>query len=652
MKRVFCVFFCVCFLLMKIQLPAYAKERKQIVRVAIPLAEGFLEQAENGTYVGYMHTYLQKISQYTAWDYEIITNQEGQSSKELFQMLDHGEVDLLMGAEVNDTNKQVYAFPEKHIGNSYVTLAVSAQDILHVPNDYRAYEGMVIGYMQDDERSYQALHTFANSYHFSFEEVAYTSYEALREDVKKQAIDAMVGVDIVVDQDLRINNRFSSTQIGIAMRKEYTTLYDDLNFALDSIHEVNIHSDTQLYDTFFPKTYAPQFLLSEEEKAYLQEITPLRVVSGMNTVPLDYFEDGVLKGVSAEMLDRIHELTGIEFTYAHASNLEEAYKRIADHEADIITSLYDDRLGSTHEDITFLSPLESLQMVIIKNRKAEQKQLSDLRMALPAGYDRIDDMLAKEVQTFDSMEECILAVHQGRADFVHGSAYALEYYIRKHGISNVSLIPLSNASRSLMLGASKEMDPRLLSILNKAIHCISEEERQQIYFHAMFVADNEVTITAFIRMHFVKVLAVVIITMTLLCIVILHVHKKRRQEEMAQVRRYQMLADISGDFIFEYDFVKDQLMISASDAERLGVPSVIDNYIKSVKNQEFFFSIEDMDMLSEEELHDPRLHSFQRDLAWTSMDGLPYTLHAFLMVERDDKNHPILCIGRLIKEAV
>lgn len=649
MKRFFCTLLCVCFLLLHIGDFAYAKEEIRSIRFGIALADGFLMQAADGSYDGYMVTYLQELSQYTSWDYEIVT---ANNQEELLSLLQDGELDVVMGVQAKDAYNDAYVFTDQYIGNSYTTLAVSVQDITHVPNDYHAYDGMTIGYVEGDERSYQALHAFADAYAFSFTEVAYPSYERLREDVTKQNIDAMVAADITAQNDLRINNRFSSKQLGIVVHKELRDVLEDLNFALESIHEINMNYDMQVYDAFFPKSQNPSLILSEEEKAFVAELPALRVVSGLNTVPLDYFEAGRYQGISAGMLKRISELTGIRFTYTRAESFADAYDRLGAGEADVITDLYHHSLTSMPKDMIYLSPLSSMQMMVLQNRSVKEKTLSDAVMALPNGYHRIDDIQPKETILYDSLEDCILAVHHGNADFVYGSAYAIDYYVRKHGITNVDIAPITNTSRALMLGTSKQVDPRLVSILNKAITCISQEERQQIFLRTMFEANHEITLPAFLRMHFAKVLIAVILLACFICIRVLSSIKKKRKEEMKQIQRYQMLAEISGDFIFEYDFLKDQLMISSKDAERLGVPAVIDNYLSSVKNQEFFYSMEDMYMLSEEELQDPSIRYVQRDLAWTSIDGSSYQLHVLLMIERDQQQRPILCIGRIQKEAV
>lgn len=637
---------------MNTHIPAFAKDTKQTIKVGIPLRAGFLEIDSNGEYKGYMDTYLQEISQYTAWDYEIISDHDLHDGEDLYTMLDEGALDAVMGVAVRDENKHSYIFTEKNIGNSYVTLAVSTQDTTHVPNDYQSYNGMSIGYLQEDERSLQAIRLFANSYSFHFEEIMYTSYEQLRQDVKNQKIDAMVGLDIVAEDDLRINNRFSSTPIGIIVQKDQMDIFADLNFAIDSIHEVNMNYDIQLYDTFFPKTMPSKLVLSEEEKAYLSTLPALRVVSGTNSIPLDYFENGVYKGIHADMLEKISELTGIRFQYMRADSVDEAYKSILADEADVVTDVYHDSIKLMHKDITYVSPLGNIQMVIIKNNKVKKQELSNLTMALPKRFHSVDEIQAKEVKHYDSLEDCMLAIQRGNADFVYASTYAVEYYVRKHGITNAELSLIPNSSRALMLGTSKHVDPRLVTILNKAIRSISEEEKQQIYFHSIFNANNDVTLPAFIRMHFAKVLLGAVFVMLFFCWCMLRSLKKKRKEELANARRYQMMAELSGDFIFEYNFRKDQLLISRMDAERLGVPPVIDNYLKSVKNEEFFYTMEDMHMISEEELHDPALTCIQRDLPWTSIDGKNYQLHALIMFERDEKNNPQVCIGRLSKVSV
>ena len=69
---------------------------------------------------------------------------------------------------------------------------------------------------------------------------------------------------------------------------------------------------------------------------------------------------------------------------------------------------------------------------------------------------------------------------KGEADYTYMDAYTAQYYVNMPEYQNLKMIPQSYEPRKICFGVAKAGDPQLLSILNKCINTISEEDSQAI----------------------------------------------------------------------------------------------------------------------------------------------------------------------------
>ena len=100
-------------------------------------------------------------------------------------------------------------------------------------------------------------------------------------------------------------------------------------------------------------------------------------------------------------------------------------------------------------------------------------------------------MAGKKVTYYNSIEECINEVERGEADYCYGNGYSIQYYLRANNYRNVGYLALGDDwSQKICMGIIKPAGMERLSIVNKAIQSISDEEMQNLLYTNSFEPED------------------------------------------------------------------------------------------------------------------------------------------------------------------
>ena len=124
-----------------------------------------------------------------------------------------------------------------------------------------------------------------------------------------------------------------------------------------------------------------------------------------------------------------------------------------------------------------------------------------------------------EVQYYGSIEECLKAVKDGRADFAYGNSYSLSRYLTEGYYSNLALL-LEKESVNMAIGIARPTNLTLLSILNKSIESISSHDIQDIIFSNTVSIKNHVTLESFFYDNLLFCLGVIFVFIVLVLIIV------------------------------------------------------------------------------------------------------------------------------------
>ena len=245
-----------------------AEENKRVIRVGFPTQPGLTVKNDDGTYTGYTYDYLKEISQYTGWTYEFVEI-EGDLNEQLTTMLDmlkKGDLDLLGAMSYNEGLSKIYDYPTENYGNAYSVIAVLSNDERFDEYNLTESKDFRIALDKDAENRNIAFEQFAELNGMKYKTVWCENAKEQQKAVESGKADALITVDLSIDDNFRSIAKFSPTPFYFATTKGNSALISELNRAIVSISEVNPTLQSTLYNKYFTKS-SNQLLLNSREKA-------------------------------------------------------------------------------------------------------------------------------------------------------------------------------------------------------------------------------------------------------------------------------------------------------------------------------------------------------------------------------------------------
>lgn len=544
------------------------KATQKTIRVGWPEQEGLSSRDEDGNPQGYTYDYLMEIAQYTGWNYEFVSV-EGEIDEqltELMKQLEEGKIDLLGAMSNNEATQAQYDLPSESYGSVYNVIAV-LDDYADVDEyNLNRQKSLRIGVAERAETRREKLKQYAEVSGFTYEEVVYEtgvkSYEALR----NHEVDAILGVDLSLEHDMHAIAKFSAEPYYFATTKGKSDIVYELNRSLVNLRDVRPTLENDLYQKYFESKQLP-FVLTQEEQSYVQTQKKLNVLYMDGLAPVEYVNgNGELQGIAKDVLERISAASGLQMEYHEVKTMEEYEKAIASKEMDIVLSIPYDHEIARNLNVSLSSPYLEMPMAMAYHKGMNPSSLDGKKEAIAENFvSKSEDGL--KVAT---IEEALAAVNQGKADYFYGIGSTITFYTNNNSYDNIQLIYNWNEeSGRFSYGLIDNQNQQLLSILNKGIRSISDSDMESFLYHNSYL-EHTITWKEFIKAHAFEssVLVLVIIAM-ILAVLIKHYKdqmKMKGQIEMEN-QRYKMLAEISGEFIFEYDYAKDLLKVTGGGYE-------------------------------------------------------------------------------------
>lgn len=482
----------ICFITQTIYIKA---EENKVIKVGYPIVEGFTE-LEDGTYSGYAYEYLREIAKYTGWEYEFVE----MDLNEAMYALKDGNIDLLAGMMKNDQSIELYDFPEYDIGSTYTTLSTLKDNKNISQSNYETLEGIKVGYFETSKVRLQNFIDFYERNNINNIELVPYPYEegsSLIDKLKAKEVDAIIGGDLLVNEEEKVIAKFGAIPYYLATTKGNEEIISGLNSAISKIKERNSDFNQELYNKYFLSNNDYSFSLTTKEKEYIKNSGKLKAVYIEDYNPLQYYnkKSKEAKGVFIDFINIVSEKTGLDFELIKVGTYDEAYEIVKNGKADLIVGVPSNFLIADRNNITLTASYLDLDMVKVVRKGEQLKEKWDI-VALPKGYGYADIDYAKKIEIYDSIEECIEAVSNGEVDVAYGNSYTITHYIAGSYYPNLSIIS-EGKTVPASVGISKSIDKNLLTIINKVIYSIPDDEIQDIVYNNTMDIEHDITVKKF-----------------------------------------------------------------------------------------------------------------------------------------------------------
>ncbi len=516
-----------------------ASKMNKVIRVGFPIQQGISYVDEHGNYAGYMVDYLEHLSLYTNWDYEYVTA-EGDTNTQittLMDMLMHGEIDMMGTMNYDPTLAEYFLYPSYSYGTAYTSLTVLEDSPQWAEEDFSSWDGIRVASAPKLSQRMEELAQYAQLNHFTYEVIEFPSIAEALQAVRKGKADAIIQVDMAIVDHFRTIARFSPSPYYFALYKGNQSLLQPLNNAMYQISKAYPYLQTELYDEYFHS--GGRFVMSRKNKQYIQGLGTLKVAFCDGNAPLQYVQDGEVRGMAASYFAALAEAMGLQYEPVIIQSCADGIERIQRGEVDLIACAASTSSYITVDGIQFTFPYFSGSSMLVSG-----PSITDL-----ADYDT-QRFYANTQAVFNDLKSSQMGC--ARLD-----TYSINYYLQKQGLyDNLSIDWSSEKNISYCIGIASHVSGNLLPILNRYIRSVSNVESQSMFYQAM-AAEVHYTPAEWLYVHrFHLLAALAVMTLSLFLYFLYHSSKKvrqeatRAQEKLDQLSRYDKLTGAynSGEF--------------------------------------------------------------------------------------------------------
>lgn len=221
-------------------------------------------------------------------------------------------------------------------------------------------------------------------------------------------------------------------------------------------------------------------------------------------------------GIMVDILDKIKDFTGLDFSYVYAKNYSDAVHLVQRGKADILGFFLGDENDAAQLGLALSASYVSANNIIVRN-KACSYPAPGLVGALVESQRFPSGISAEKIRSYPGIKEALAAVNSGEADFIYGLSSKMEQDISRYHFTNLAPVTLVNDQSAISFALPTPVDPDLLTVLNKAINNLSESERTVIRNRNLeSIGVNEFSLTDFIYANPLQFMFIVMFVLSVL----------------------------------------------------------------------------------------------------------------------------------------
>ena len=508
------------FIMLAFHLSTLARtSEKRVLRVAFPQVVGMSWTAEDGSHHGMLVDYLNEIAKYTGWEYEYIDTNRQTVLNEFIA----GQYELMGGNYYIPGLEEYYAYPDYNMGYSRSLLLARSDDRTIHSYNLESMNGKTIGVYENAKENIRRLKEFlaingldCKFQYYSLKDMQKND-EGLYFYLMNGEIDLLLSGIIYNHDSVRVIATYNSQPYYIVTNPSNKEVLDGLNMALERILDANPNFAAERYAANFPaRLVNVQF--SDRDLEYVKKRKTITVAVPENWYPF-YCKETSQKnhvGIMVDVLDKIKDFTGLDFSYVYAKNYSDAVHLVQRGKADILGFFLGDENDAAQLGLALSASYVSANNIIVRN-KACSYPAPGLVGALVESQRFPSGISAEKIRSYPGIKEALAAVNSGEVDFIYGLSSKMEQDILRYHFTNLAPVTLVNDQSAISFALPTPVDPDLLTVLNKAINNLSESERTVIRNRNLeSIGVNEFSLTDFIYANPLQFMFIVMFVLSVL----------------------------------------------------------------------------------------------------------------------------------------
>lgn len=428
----------------------------------------------------------------------------GYSWNQLLEMLRNKQLDILHSLNHSASRAEFMLFTEPYISNQTVIVTAEDNDDINEIGDLNHKRVAVIA----DYNQREVLENVLTSVTFVPVD---SPLEALKAVASGRA-DATIRFNGVASYlinhhmlaNLKFVNEFKTLEDNLhelffAVRNDWPVLRGILQKGLDAVTDKEMQALKRKWISLEQRVPSERISLSDTERQWIAEHPRITLGSDYRWPPFDFVDkQGRHAGLSADYIELIEQRTGLEIN-VRSGIWAEILSQMKAGELDGFACAVKNEERTAY--LNFSRPYLGVpSVIVVKQGNQNVHQIYDLygkTVSINKGS-YMHDWLAKHypqirLHLSTSNEASLEAVSYGEADAYIGNLAVANYIIRERLLTNLKVVRRLDSLMTHTSFAIDKHQPLLLSIIQKALDSITDQERQEI-LSRWYLAATEDTI--------------------------------------------------------------------------------------------------------------------------------------------------------------
>ncbi len=527
-----------------------AKNPSRMVRVGFSHLMGY-HMVVNHARSGYGYDFLQSVAAYNNWSYNYLGYNN--TFPQMYGMLDNGDIQLFTGAPKRPEleSKYLYSMP---IGSATVQLVERDGDGRFSGNDVSTMDGAKIGIVKGEYYE-QDVKKFIDTNGLDCEIVYFPSDEELR-----TALSAAGKVDLIATSSLRklgggeiiVKEIFSEDIYAIAA-KGNEELIDELNYGISQMNVYDPSWRTRLHSKYYSLTEASEVVLTADERKYMERLQKnnetIKVAINPDNSPYSWSKDGRnFKGIIPAILELLQNETGLNFEILEAKSRANYEELISSGQADIVADACDDLYFAESKGFKLTNHYFTTAISKITRTASKEKDQSEEVVAAPFNKDFIEnrkDSFYKHsgsISYYQTLDECIGAVKNKDADACYVFQYTAQEALNNDLENKLQSTLMPGDAPQISMAISSTADYNLMTILNRAIGGLGQEEVQNIMIRYASITNTSFSLIRFFYTHPMAILVIAIVILLILFTSVMSVARRNHTKKLERTNEALTIA--------------------------------------------------------------------------------------------------------------
>ncbi len=562
------------------------KADERTIRIGYDANSNFIQE-KDGIFYGYGVEYLNKIAQYTGWEYEYVKDNSWHASLEKLRT---GEIDLICTAHYTEERAEEFLYSDIPLGYENSLLYTKVDSPISY-QDYEAMNSCKIGLLLE---SYSAkdFEEYAIKENIQYEGLFFEQENDMIQALENDEIDMMVIGSRYATSELKLVDILGSNAFYCIANIDNEDIINEIEQSLEQIMFDEPSFEGLLMEKYFGhNSISKTPLYTKEEMEYIASLGTVKIKMIQDQRPSCYVEDGVTKGIWPEVINLLSEKSGIDFELEASGQdeySEETFNKYLEEGYLLLGTQRAMEFNSGAEDAIVSNPITSVSVAYIRRQEGfvENKYTSYV-IAMTRDLAYLEPLLIEEnpefeVKYYEDAKSCFEALINKEAGLVIQNSHRASYLLQKPEYADkltvVSGVDHGNDVRIV----APEDQAMLIGIINKAIHHITYEEINEIVKKELLMNPYPLDNDDFLYQNWKWVLIVVVLVIVGLALYTILTRRMARliikKKEYELLQKKVKLDEITGLYNRTYFYEMAKELIEEAEEEMCIITMDISNF--------------------------------------------------------------------------